>query len=566
MATTRVMGRGPKSPVDEEFLQLLQQGGDALAQERLAEARELLERASKLQPRHEKGQNLLGLTYFKLGLFDRAAEIYEGLVRENPVDPTLRINLGLVYLKTNALQRAMREFETATELAPDHKKAHNYLGLALAQAGEYGRAREHFVLAGSDVMAEKMAKAIAGERFAAPKPAASSSPSLQPAPKPGTAAAPTQATAPAGQKGGAVSPKTTQRPGEEDWGSQFGLDEAPPTSAPPSTEAPVAAPVQEDAEAPAAEPIEEDVDLRFAEDEGPSALNTAPPAAPEPPAEASAASEEASPAPEGEELEDDPFAETSAAVEASTPLPTTESQEAQPAEGQEGEEPPAAPRQGLVLRQDEGVPLLSELAPAVALAGASMSSPFRVGHGSFSALVEGELLTRLEGLVAFSGQLSFQPEMRRFRGRPSEQPFGEGAGRLMRATGKGVLFLESGTRAFTALELGEESAYFLESVLFAFEESLSFENGRVPSAVAADLEMVHLRGQGRVLLSLQGGLRSVVVLEGEPVCVPLSHLVGWQGTVSPQVRALLENPGPGLPEAVVELSGEGFALISLPVR
>jgi uncharacterized protein (AIM24 family) len=219
-----------------------------------------------------------------------------------------------------------------------------------------------------------------------------------------------------------------------------------------------------------------------------------------------------------------------------------------------------------VLRQDEGVPLLSELAPAVALAGASPASPFRVGHGSFSALVEGELLTRLDGLVAFSGQLSFQPEMRRLRGRPSDQPFGEGAGQLMRATGKGVLFLESGTRIFTALEVGEESAYFLESVLFAFEESLSFENGRVPSAIAADLEMVHLRGQGRVLLSLPGALRSVVVLEGEPVCVPLSHLVGWQGTVSPQVRALMESPGPGLPDAIVELSGEGFALIALPVR
>ena len=89
-------------------------------------------------PKNEKAQNLLGLTYFKLGLFDRAAEIYELLVRDNPVDPTLRVNLGLVYLKTNALSARVREFETATDLAPEHKKAHNYLGLALAQAGEYG--------------------------------------------------------------------------------------------------------------------------------------------------------------------------------------------------------------------------------------------------------------------------------------------------------------------------------------------------------------------------------------------------------------------------------------------
>ena len=161
----------PKSKaVDDEFLQQLYRGGELLAQGKVIEAKDFLERAYQLQPRNEKGQNLLGLTYFKLGLFDRAAEIYEALVRDNPVDPTLRVNLGLVYLKTNALQRAIREFETAVDLAPEHQKAQNYLGLALAQAGEYGRAREHFVLAGSEAMAEKMSRAIAGEVFEKPAP------------------------------------------------------------------------------------------------------------------------------------------------------------------------------------------------------------------------------------------------------------------------------------------------------------------------------------------------------------------------------------------------------------
>src|SRR5262249_4104997 len=85
--------------------------------------------------------------------------IYDTLVRANPADPTLRVNLGLVFLKTNFLVRAIREFQTAINLAPDHKKAHNYLGLAFAQAGEYARARDHFLAAGSEAMAEKMAQA-----------------------------------------------------------------------------------------------------------------------------------------------------------------------------------------------------------------------------------------------------------------------------------------------------------------------------------------------------------------------------------------------------------------------
>ena len=153
----------PGKSTEDEFLHALYQGGELLAAGKVIEAKDHLERAFKLQPKNEKGQNLLGLTYFKLGLFDRAAEIYENLVQENPADPTLRVNLGLVYLKTNAVTRAIREFETATDLSPEHKRAHSYLGIALAQAGEYGRARDHFVVAGSDQMAEKMSRAIAGE-------------------------------------------------------------------------------------------------------------------------------------------------------------------------------------------------------------------------------------------------------------------------------------------------------------------------------------------------------------------------------------------------------------------
>jgi uncharacterized protein (AIM24 family) len=451
MAMTRVTGRGPKSPVDEEFLQQLYRGGELLAQGKLTEARQFLERAHQLQPHHEKGRNLLGLAYFKLGLFDRAAEVYESLVRDNPVDATLRVNLGLVYLKTNALQRAMREFESATDLQPDHKKAHNYLALALAQAGEYGRARKHFLLAGSDAMADKMAKAIAGEHFARPA-------------------------------------RTT------------------PTPAPVARSASSAPPA-------VAEGNEEEP--RLTDEQG---------------------------APENPEAA---FAQSQDSLEEATP---------------------ELPSKVVAFRPGADVPVLADLLPAVVLAGASRTSPFRVGNGGFSASVEGELLTRLEGLVAFSGQLQFYPEVKHFRGRASEQPFGEGARRLVRASGQGVLFIESAeARSFQVVELGDESTYFREECLFAFEESVAFENGKVPSDVGRDLELVNLNGQGRVLLGLSGMLRSLVIDETSPVTVPLSHLVCWQGKVTPRMVSLGE-VGSESARVAVELSGEGFALIALPVR
>ncbi|WP_224360416.1 tetratricopeptide repeat protein [Hyalangium versicolor] len=700
MATTRATGQ-ESGPVDDEFLHLLYQGGELLAAGKLIEAKDFLERAHQLQPKNEKGQNLLGLAYFKLGQFDRAAELYEMLVRDNPVDPTLRVNLGLVYLKTNALQRAVREFEVAVDLAPDHKKAHNYLGLALAQQSEYGRAREHFIQAGSDAMAEKMGRAIEGEGYSrAPSPA-------QPVKARGSAegaeegrgqgGGPTHETPPptgadlvidvveeppaqqaaAEQSGVSSTPvpvpeEPPAQAAEDDWGAQFGLDdssqqgavpaqEASPEEVAPSAEAAMAA---EEAPPPAPEseysgaegPVMaasnaaagQGTDFAISVDEEPGIpmaeiAETAPVPAPNLPmlsvedvsedgmpvltAEpenpedlAAIAQHEETPGGQTEEfavpanalesvpeaaVEEVPSIETTefalpeaalesapeAAVEAvPPPLPVSEVEGAVLASPETAEILEAHPEQlagvepavptpppmplaavsggtGQQAWRGGAVPVLGELALGVELGGASAESPFTVGASGFSARVEGELLTRLDGLVAFTGSLAFKPEMKRFRGRTTDKPFGEGSARVVRATGRGVLFIEPAEqRTFHAVDLGDESAYFRDECLFAFEEPVMFENGRVPSEVAPDLDLVHLRGNGKVLLSLSGPLRSVRVGMEAAVTVPLAYLVGWQGNLTPKVVSLLEGVGGEVLKTAVELSGEGFALISLPVR
>ncbi len=676
MATTQATEPDPSSS-DAEHLQHLYRGGELLAAGKVIEAKDFLERAHKLQPKNEKGQNLLGLTYFKLGLFDRAAEIYEMLVRENPVDPTLRVNLGLVYLKTGALQRAVREFEVAVDMAPDHKKAHNYLGLALAQQGEYGRAREHFLLAGSEAMAEKMSRAIAGEGFSRPEPVQPAqergfaelegadvvreqggepveetrpAPRAQAAPEPSEewvvesraslgaqevaeqgghgAQAPVEEAEPdievveeaplpqGAQPATPVLPTPPQvplprqalPPAEDDWGAQFGFEDAEqpseaveaqasaPESRAEAQESPEGEPPAPESElsgaegpvmvvtAPEAEPSE-DVSITVEEEPAPAAVEAAPP--PPPPEEAElpimsveeVSVEEVSPPPppreEAEELAIEARHEQapapSAAVAPPPPPPEEVPSEAlasrpSPSEEARPAAAPAAPGPGAA-GEVRRVPVLGELAPTLALESASEQSPFRVSAEGFSARVDGELLTRLDGLVAMQGQLSFQPEMKRFRGRTTDKPFGEAAGRVVRASGQGTLYVGVGEeRVFQAVDLGEESAYFRDECVFAFEEPVSFENGRVPSEVAPDLDLVHLRGDGKVVLRLGGPLRSVRVSMEGPVTVPLERLVGWQGNLTPRVVALLHGAGGEILKTGVELSGEGFALLCLPVR
>lgn len=468
----RLVAGADDGTVDEEFLKHLYKGGELLAAGNPGEAREALEKAYTLQPKNHKAQNLLGLDYFKLGAFDRAADIYEGLVRDNPADPTLRVNLGLVYLKLNSLQRATRELETAVDLAPDHKKAQNYLGLAYAQAGDFARAKDCFVAAGSLTMAEKMERALK-DPARAPRIDPSDSRKVEP--------------------------------------------EVPPESAPATTAAPEVAEIEvepsPDAETDVADAVSAWASTReeVTEGDGPDGSIEEPPAARQPLA-------------------------------------------ANATEGVEGEGPQASalPRRSASL---------SELSRALAVP-AEGSEPFEVFSDTVVLRVRHELLTRLEGLVSVSGSLHYLPEVKRFRGKATEKAFGDGERRMVRVTGKAALVVDPKGKIFLPVELNDESAYFIEEAVFAFEETLVFENGRVPSKIAPDLHLIHLRGKGRVLLAVPGRVRATAVGPTASCAVPVGALVGWHGTLTPKIVGLPEERDGAMMIAAVELAGEGWALLT----
>lgn len=134
--------------IDDDFLYHLYQGGDLLRSDRVVEAKEHLEKAFSLKPANPRGQNLLGLVYFKLGLYQRAMDIYRELVERYPDDPTLRVNLAMVELKADQLDEAESQLRRAIELNPDYDSAHRYLGLVLVRQGDTDKAKEHFIKAG----------------------------------------------------------------------------------------------------------------------------------------------------------------------------------------------------------------------------------------------------------------------------------------------------------------------------------------------------------------------------------------------------------------------------------
>jgi hypothetical protein len=789
----------------------LYKGGELLAAGKVVEAKDHLERAFKLHPKNEKAQNLLGLTYFKLGLFDRAAEIYELLVRENPADPTLRVNLGLVYLKTNNLPRAVKEFETSTDLEPTHKKAHNYLGLALAQSGDYARAREHFLIAGSDAMVEKMARAISAGAAApvavtpAPPPSAPPAPvptlsppslllhaepaevisteSLGPPPPgdsvvevtsedvlpPDTEIVPAEALlkskprpvnpdavplpgagngsqpsavalaeAAAGfggaDKGPLPDPGYEEMPAPQassskallnDWGAQFGMDDSQPA---PADEAAPAQPAEEE--------------MRFAEDEGPSAMpmpslsggddvvatseaavatgaqvpvevvershsaetwdampvveataeevmvevdpaasapvfatvieapspsapiygeeitepapsaplfvevvepapsaplfavEVVPPAPsaptgysdvglsaaadqvdtppPEPteippglsyssdaptyaPVEPSAAYDSYAASGEPAPVEmfpsapaDDPYATQEAwptsdgtSPDASSPewltggaahAPSAVSEAPSQFTGEVPPDPLQVPITGEVPTAPTDMamssmpasgyapmvaPRLEELGPSQALTftPGELSGPFNLSPDGLALSVNGELLSRLPGLLAVVGSIDATPENKRSRGRTIDQGFGQGDHQLQRVRGNGLIHLDPQGARYQAIDLADEGAYVREERVFAFEEAVAFENARLTGQGTFGVDVVHLKGQGKVLLKLEGALKAMQIPPGTPLKVPLARLVGWYGYVSVRVMGFVG-------QGAVELTGDGYVLLA----
>jgi Flp pilus assembly protein TadD/uncharacterized protein (AIM24 family) len=183
---------------------------------------------------------------------------------------------------------------------------------------------------------------------------------------------------------------------------------------------------------------------------------------------------------------------------------------------------------------------------------------FSVADGAVAVAIRGELRVRLDGIFASRGRVAFAPEMKRFRGRATERAFGDGATRMQRASGEGTLLVRAGGRRFTALELFGEAAYFREDAVFGFDASLAFENGRVPST-AAELNLVHLRGEGALLLVTAAEPVALEVSPDSPVRVAVRALVGWTGTLTPRITAPADAPDDASP-VMVELAGEGRVL------
>jgi tetratricopeptide (TPR) repeat protein len=140
----------------EDFLFHLYRGSELLQDNCIAEAKEELERALGMQPKDAEGQALLGVVYFRLGLYPRAIGIYEDLLRAFPNELTPRMNLAICYLKTGQYPETRQMLEQVVQRSPEHRRAWGYLGLVFERTGDYDKGKAAFERAGQTAMAKRM--------------------------------------------------------------------------------------------------------------------------------------------------------------------------------------------------------------------------------------------------------------------------------------------------------------------------------------------------------------------------------------------------------------------------
>ena len=173
-------------------------------------------------------------------------------------------------------------------------------------------------------------------------------------------------------------------------------------------------------------------------------------------------------------------------------------------------------------------------------------------------------------MISYTGQIKFERERMLEHG--VGQMFkkaltGEGTP-LMKATGRGRLYLADQGKKITIFNLNDESITVNGNDLLAFEPSIEWDiklMRKVAGVVAGGLFNVTLKGKGRVAITSHYEPLTLLVRPGESVITDPNATVAWSGDLSPDFRTDMSFRtlmGRGSGESIqMEFKGEGFVIV-----
>ncbi len=201
------------------------------------------------------------------------------------------------------------------------------------------------------------------------------------------------------------------------------------------------------------------------------------------------------------------------------------------------------PRPGLTPRDTDGKPLF-HVRP----------------DGGLEIASRGVVFVRKGSVVWYSGKIRFAPEQA-FRGTRLE--------RILRADGRGYLFVNDPGRSAFRRDLSGQSLYLEGGRLLALDHGLSFRLEPIHDfRMNRRVDILKIQGRGSVILSVGGPLLAHEVSADYPLNVSSRDLVAWTGDLVPSVledRFLEEVMMPDVGSAPkIRFEGTGTVLTEPP--
>lgn len=200
------------------------------------------------------------------------------------------------------------------------------------------------------------------------------------------------------------------------------------------------------------------------------------------------------------------------------------------------------------------------------------------GEGFFELETPHMLEVNLDGLVwakagsmvAYNGQIKFVREgiLEHGLGTAFKKALtGEGTS-LMKANGKGKLYLADDGKKITILELQNDTIYINGNDLLAFEPSIKWDiklMKRVSSMLAGGLFNVRCEGTGMIAITTHYEPLTLRVTPGKPVITDPNATVAWSGNLDTEFQtdiSLKTFIGRGSGESIqMKFSGDGFVVV-----
>ncbi|MCA1010269.1 AIM24 family protein [Halobacillus halophilus] len=173
-------------------------------------------------------------------------------------------------------------------------------------------------------------------------------------------------------------------------------------------------------------------------------------------------------------------------------------------------------------------------------------------------------------MISYNGQIKFEREgfLEHGVGRFVKKAMsGEGSS-LMKATGRGSLYLADQGKKITILELNNEEITVNGNDLLAFEPGVDWDiqlMKKVAGMMSGGLFNVKLQGRGKVAITSHYEPLTIMVRPGQPVITDPNATVAWSGHLQPEFRTDISFKtliGRGSGESIqMEFNGDGFVIV-----